>query len=65
MIFQLTRPLRGATVTLILAMQEEVISTHTPLAGRDSKSYAAVLESGNVNSHAPCGARHVQPRTLI
>ena len=36
--FQPTRPLRGATFSSHAAMSSERISTHAPLAGRDSKS---------------------------
>ena len=36
--FQPTRPLRGATVKLVIAGVTYGISTHAPLAGRDSKS---------------------------
>ena len=35
MIFQLTRPLRGATAHQLLPLRGLRISTHTPLAGRD------------------------------
>ena len=36
--FQPTRPLRGATEAVRIPIVETVISTHAPLAGRDSKS---------------------------
>ena len=38
--FQPTRPLRGATLTLKLAMRHLTISTHAPLAGRDRQCSA-------------------------
>ena len=34
--FLLTRPSRGATISILAATPEKLISTHTPLAGRDS-----------------------------
>lgn len=37
-VFQSTRPLRGATSTETEERNREKISTHAPLAGRDSKS---------------------------
>ena len=36
--FQPTRPLRGATISLVVHGILHRISTHAPLAGRDSKS---------------------------
>lgn len=36
--FQSTRPLRGATAALLGVHDGKEISTHAPLAGRDSKS---------------------------
>ena len=36
--FQPTRPLRGATAMMASESQQREISTHAPLAGRDSKS---------------------------
>ena len=35
--FQPTRPLRGATISTLTATVISSISTHAPLAGRDSK----------------------------
>ena len=37
-VFQPTRPLRGATQEAQRTIQDMEISTHAPLAGRDSKS---------------------------
>ena len=34
-----------------------MISTHTPLAGRDSEFRHQLPQTRNFNSHAPCGAR--------
>ena len=36
--FQPTRPLRGATLNELINTKADKISTHAPLAGRDSKS---------------------------
>ena len=58
MIFQPTRPLRGATCRLTpyrscIAM----ISTHAPLAGRDNVLELVGALCGYFNPRAPCGAR--------
>ena len=55
--FLLTRPLRGATLPRPISMKCSVISTHTPLAGRDFEKRAAEIVKNNFYSHAPCGAR--------
>ena len=36
------------------------ISTHTPHAGRDAKSWIGTLKIWNFYSHAPCGARRTR-----
>ena len=56
-IFQLTRPLRGATTTFYRWCNPDGISTHTPLAGRDFRAGSAHPSEMDFNSHAPCGAR--------
>ena len=58
-LFQLTRPLRGATKYNLPSVQEFMISTHTPLAGRDMRTVMQIASPSNFNSHAPCGARHI------
>ena len=55
--FQLTRPLRGATTELLNSLRSAIISTHTPLAGRDSRVRLFSMNDTHFNSHAPCGAR--------
>ena len=57
--FLLTRPLRGATCNLSRKSRFSIISTHTPLAGRDvaPADFHEVLS--DFYSHAPCGARPV------
>ena len=55
--FQSTRPLRGATVHFIRALDSQKISIHAPLAGRD---FAVLQAKGHIyyfNPRAPCGAR--------
>ena len=58
LIFQPTRPLRGATlrppalINLIIR-----ISTHAPLAGRDSSPDGSSGRQEDFNPRAPCGAR--------
>ena len=59
-VFQLTRPLRGATLHKNSFAPTSKISTHTPLAGRDMATAQGYLMIGDFNSHAPCGARLVR-----
>ena len=63
--FQLTRPLRGATVLNKCKFSPLCISTHTPLAGRDHLFSDWEVFARNFNSHAPCGARHVHFLTIL
>ena len=60
--FQLTRPLRGATLQGRPAQIDRDISTHTPLAGRDLVACSMTGSIADFNSHAPCGARPVLRR---
>ena len=55
--FLLTRPSRGATKITPEAMSALAISTHTPLAGRDTISGNTVSDAADFYSHAPRGAR--------
>ena len=55
--FQPTRPLRGATVKSPALLAQEAISTHAPLAGRDTVSLPFSTASCHFNPRAPCGAR--------
>ena len=55
--FLLTRPLRGATTCYDVVLSVVLISTHTPLAGRDRKAGHRRNREQNFYSHAPCGAR--------
>ena len=57
--FQLTRPLRGATLLQMTSLMASCISTHTPLAGRDGVETAIPNYALHFNSHAPCGARRL------
>ena len=66
--FQLTRPLRGATCQTTRRCRFDIISTHTPLAGRDLKVLYSSDRASDFNSHAPCGARlfaSIQPQQRI
>ena len=56
--FQPTRPLRGVTVANAGNWTITDISTHAPLAGRDSRSTSRSASSRYFNPRAPCGARH-------
>ena len=60
-LFLLTRPLRGATTNTGDYSAAEVISTHTPLAGRDTAMVSFGKAWLNFYSHAPCGARRRTP----
>ena len=55
--FQPTRPLRGATMSFLLTYQYIAISTHAPLAGRDSAVFSYLGSGLYFNPRAPCGAR--------
>ena len=57
--FLLTRPMRGATYSCYgRKVDDAIISTHTPHAGRDEKVYQLVdPDTWDFYSHAPCGAR--------
>ena len=55
--FQPTRPLRGATSQMARRTKPTSISTHAPLAGRDSSDKNKDNKQSNFNPRAPCGAR--------
>ena len=56
-LFQSTRPLRGATLSLSHFSVAFVISIHAPLAGRDRAVKAYRRNKRHFNPRAPCGAR--------
>ena len=56
-IFQPTRPLRGATAYCQYAQDCLSISTHAPLAGRDTRPRRPHRRPQDFNPRAPCGAR--------
>ena len=60
--FLLTRPSRGATDYSLDAIMASLISTHTPLAGRDKRRNHNKRLMNNFYSHAPRGAR---PRVTL
>ena len=55
--FQPTRPLRGATATVLCAEHRVDISTHAPLAGRDLGAGAPYGLEYNISTHAPLAGR--------
>ncbi len=55
--FLLTRLLRGATSTLIICRKRCTISTHTPLARRDSYNLIDSLPLGCISTHTPLARR--------
>ena len=57
LIFQPTRPLRGATGEPVAWTTKEQISTHAPLAGRDGYVTHIRHRRRHFNPRAPCGAR--------
>ena len=66
LIFQPTRPLRGATFQAHpVFAQDDQISTHAPLAGRDTSSPSHSRRRMNFNPRAPCGARLTGHRLKI
>ena len=54
--FLLTRPSRGATLVLLNLKYPDFISTHTPLAGRDSSTYFRSLSMA-ISTHTPLAGR--------
>ena len=57
-LFQPTRPLRGATARHQARLFVGGISTPAPLAGRDSVVFGMGVKNDDFNPRAPCGARH-------
>ena len=55
--FQSTRPLRGATAAAKRAAHERPISTHAPLAGRDSIDKLIAYVQDSISTHAPLAGR--------
>ena len=58
-LFQPTRPLRGATFQYCFGIFSVPISTHAPLAGRDSRGIVLKSRLEYFNPRAPCGARPI------
>ena len=57
-LFQPTRPLRGATVGAINPSKTFThISTHAPLAGRDYGLHASAIIASEISTHAPLAGR--------
>ena len=55
--FQSTRPMRGATTTVLAKAKQTLISIHAPHAGRDPGELLHLVPTVNFNPRAPCGAR--------
>ena len=53
--FLLTRPLRDVTYLLGKIILVVLISTHTPLTGRDGENHIGSVSVDNFYSHAPYG----------
>ena len=56
MLFQPTRPLRGATAYGLFTAAMAEISTHAPLAGRDRRFRRAAVHRA-ISTHAPLAGR--------
>ena len=56
-LFQSTRPSRGATAQLRVQTHLVFVSIHAPLAGRDAAAQAFEVLKGGFNPRAPRGAR--------
>ena len=56
-VFQPTRPLRGATTRHAGWYQNQGISTHAPLAGRDCGEYQETSCNSEISTHAPLAGR--------
>ena len=59
--FLLTRPLRGATRTGAVVPDARKISTHTPLAGRDTDAEYRVTDV-IISTHTPLAGRDSRAR---
>ena len=57
LLFQSTRPLRGATNVLSRKITNTVISIHAPLAGRDASRLQLSLSTNVISIHAPLAGR--------
>ena len=64
-VFQSTRPMRGATIPSPLARPSPRVSIHAPHAGRDATSSSTPPVSGSFNPRAPCGARRYDHKRLL
>ena len=58
-VFQSTRPVRGATTSHPMRRQRSSVSIHAPRAGRDVRSRSVSANSWSFNPRAPCGARQI------
>ena len=57
--FLLTRPLRDVTADQVGMLKSAMISTHTPLAGRDCR-FVFVATRPRISTHTPLAGRDYQ-----
>ena len=56
-VFQSTRPVRGATVSKLIPEERVQISIHATRAGRDTRSRSKAWSNRNISIHAPRAGR--------
>jgi len=57
--FQSTLPVRGETSNYTMAIFSDLISIHSPRAGRDDVREGFVFDENDFNPLSPCGERHI------
>ena len=62
--FQSTRPMRGATVSLMSVHLLMIVSIHAPMRGATSSGHPSPYPCRCFNPRAPCGARLI-PSTVL
>ena len=62
--FLLTRPLRGATEIAVQICSSLMISTHTPLAGRDDTEDYTFNLKRHISTHTPLAGRDGEVETM-
>ena len=63
--FLLTRPMRGATQFLEVALKKNKISTHTPHAGRDGKPSPCYTKTIEISTHTPHAGRDFRQFSIV
>ena len=56
-IFQSTRPMRGATISILSMSSKGIISIHAPHAGRDPERHERPIKNEFISIHAPHAGR--------